>query len=568
MAITEKIGFGVDIDTAEAEAALERLRKESEAVQRNLMKAGSGGSSFASATDKMSSSLKKAEPRIGKVATGVSGLAGTMGGAVGQTNAMTGAVGNLAGAFAGGGLLAVGISVAVVGIGALVEGFTKAKEAAKKLAIETAGLANVSVVSFGGAAAAELETLRKSNRASLGITASMQRRQALGEQVANAEKEFANESAEVLRIEKLLEGHDKGKIWMSTERLRLQKENLEVARAAEDNAQTQLVHLDTEHRNLVEISKEYEAQLALRNRIELAQDKARKKEKAIERWRKNRDKRKRDGEKAAMDALRLLVEMQKIQNDAQKKFDEKKIKDAADKEAAEVAQFDRLFQFEQDIENATEKRREKEAKATQAALRLQVRESEKAEKDKQKAKEETAAKEKAQIEEVTAFAMQAASIGISTSLRLFDAVVTGQQNAIEQLLAAQLKSTGQQVIGIGMKYVAEGIGMSALGAPNGPVVLAAGAAAVATGVAMAGGGTVWSHLAAGGQVGKALPTASDSKGGSGVGDVRTNTTNAAAAPTSTSNTYVFNGPTYDAIGTTRHISTSRELESDLLQAQP
>lgn len=567
----ESIGFGVDIETTEARAALAQLRQEADETRKALTRGASSMTTGSKATVDYGEALRKAEPKIGKVATGVSGLAGTMGGAVGQTNALTGAVGNLAGAFAGGGLLAVGISVAVVGLGALVEGFTKAKKEAAALALEAEGLGNVAVVSFGGEASKELDALRSSNREALGISASKERTLALTSQLVKAEKDFADASDEALRIEKLLEKHSRGKLYISTRNLATHKENLVVARAAEENAQDQLVHLDTERRVLTEISKEYEDQLALSRRLK-AETKARadaerRRARAISRWKERmREQDRLDG---AAEKARANEEKARQAENVKNRLEQIAAVEA--QVAAEDERADRLMQFEMDIEKATDRRLAKEAAAEAKADAKKVKSHEKLLEKKKRAEEKAAEEQQARTEEGIALSMQLASVGLNTSMQLFDAVITGQGDAIDQILAANLKSTGQQVIGIGTKYVAEGIGLAALGAPNAGFVIAAGAAGVAAGAAMAGGGTAWGHLAAGGTIGKALPTGSSgssSRGGKGVGSVRTGTSSAGGDATVTNTTNIFNGPTYDAIGTTRHLSRSRELESDLLQAQP
>jgi len=93
---------------------------------------------------------------------------------------------------------------------------------------------------------------------------------------------------------------------------------------------------------------------------------------------------------------------------------------------------------------------------------------------------------------------------INVSEDYFKAKIEGAENAEQLAAAAFLAATGDQLVGIGTKYLFEGAGMSILGDPRGPAMLGLGGLAVAAGVGMGAGSAALSHTAAGGTIGKPL----------------------------------------------------------------
>jgi hypothetical protein len=82
--------------------------------------------------------------------------------------------------------------------------------------------------------------------------------------------------------------------------------------------------------------------------------------------------------------------------------------------------------------------------------------------------------------------------------------IEGAENAEAIVAQKFLAGVGQQLVGVGTKYLFEGAGMSILGDPRGPLILGLGAGAIATGVAMGAGSAAWAHTMNGGQIGKPL----------------------------------------------------------------
>lgn len=114
---------------------------------------------------------------------------------------------------------------------------------------------------------------------------------------------------------------------------------------------------------------------------------------------------------------------------------------------------------------------------------------------------------------------------IGASEDYFKAKIEGAENAEMIAAAAVLSGIGDQLVGLGTKYLFEGAGMSLLGDPRGPAMLGLGGLTIAAGVGMGAGSAAISHTAAGGTLGKPIedkatkdPGASPrSSGGSGSG---------------------------------------------------
>jgi hypothetical protein len=136
---------------------------------------------------------------------------------------------------------------------------------------------------------------------------------------------------------------------------------------------------------------------------------------------------------------------------------------------------------------------------------------------------------KADLSTRTALASEALGIGVSSAQGLVDALITGQENALEHFAAQVSRQAGSAMIGHGINAAAGGIAMLSLGNPAGAAALGTGAALIGGGLALGGVGTGIEHMLAGGQIGQALPkkpAASDrgvnsgrgrGGGGSGVG---------------------------------------------------
>ncbi len=85
-----------------------------------------------------------------------------------------------------------------------------------------------------------------------------------------------------------------------------------------------------------------------------------------------------------------------------------------------------------------------------------------------------------------------ASQGISSLNQFIKMAVAGEENAAQQVAASFLSSIGQQIVGIGIKQIIEGTGISITGHPAGPALVAHGTAALAVGAAMGASGAAMS----------------------------------------------------------------------------
>lgn len=556
---TEDARFRVIAETSEAEQELQKLRKEVAEIRREFAQLNNRMSGTGGATSKLTKNLTDAEPVIGKVATGVSGLSGTLGGAVGQTNALTGASANLAAAFAGGGALAVGLTFTITGIGLLIEKFMKARTEAKNLQDEANAIGKDLVKRYGDEAQTALASKQKEL---LNLTLGDKAVFVVAEQeIARSREELQRQSIEgwgkVAEAKRALASVD----WMPRSLRKKWEEQQVMYQKQADDADAQLDLLEAEEDALVDIAREYKKAAEAVDVLKKAKKEAAAAETAVS---------EPDVDLFAERRRRLkpwFEERKKLQAAA---FEEQQAKAAAAEEAIrqlrlqvmreDFAEFDANEKAKRDLQIRLAK---DAARKEERAHKKMLREKKRAEEEAQKAHEEL-------IKERVDLAMQFAQFGLDTTNQVMEAAITGQLNSIDQLLAAQLKALGLQVQGIGMKYVAEGIGLTVLGAPNGPAVLGAGLAGVAAGTAMAGGGMAWSHIAAGGTIGQALPGATGGAGRSsrGVGSTRSRDSSdgASAAPQETATHYHFHAPTYDPINSARSIhAQNRRADERLLE---
>lgn len=117
-----------------------------------------------------------------------------------------------------------------------------------------------------------------------------------------------------------------------------------------------------------------------------------------------------------------------------------------------------------------------------------------------------------------ALAQGLVSSTLGASQVLMEGLITHQKDAFQQAASVFLKSTGSQLIGLGTKIGFEGAELTLLGAPNGPLLLGLGAAAVATGFAMGGVGLAIAPKGAGTAAGAAPKTSGGVNRGAGAGN--------------------------------------------------
>lgn len=108
--------------------------------------------------------------------------------------------------------------------------------------------------------------------------------------------------------------------------------------------------------------------------------------------------------------------------------------------------------------------------------------------------------------------MAATSTGIGVFQDYLDMKIQGEKDAELQATAAFMKGIGSQLIGIGTRSLFEGGAklFNPVTAPIGVAEMAFGGGAIAAGIGLGAAGTAITHTAAGGTVGKALPSSSSS----------------------------------------------------------
>ncbi len=568
---TADLNYDVHVRTFQArqemaalDAEWQKLGGTADKASQRLQQATRGFDDGGTAVKGFGSSLKKAEPTIGKVATGVSGLSGTLHGATGQTNAMTGAVANMAGAFAGGGLLAVGVAAAITGFGLLAEKMGATHAEAKKLTEE---LSAFDPTARHEQAAQSLLEKEQARAIELGTQGDLQKELS---QLAHLQGQAVNESLrqeveakkELVAAEKELERFRKSRsLFDGPEALslgiRLKKEAVERAKIRHASAQDERVNAQTSLKTLGDIGQEA---IRLKKHND---DRAKILEKKIVPARKAESDEVRELAKLEAAANADASKTEKARREWRVKMDTLGARARIVMDKDEAKRIDARHKHIDGLRKERDDGRRKSERELTAFLKKHAKERAAAIK---KAQEEAHQQRVEQAQEAAAIAEGFAASGVATTNQLMDAVITGQARSIDALLAAQLTSLGQQVQGIGLKYLFEGMGMNAVAPGTGIAAMGVGAGALAAGTAMAGGGMAWSHVAAGGRVGQSLPGGSG--GGSGIGSVtsRRETGFAGGEQAQTVTVMNFNGPTYNRNDTAMGIvASARRAREDLLE---
>lgn len=563
---TEKAQFRIDADTREAAAKVAALRAEVQALSGTSGAGARAADVFGGAMDKATDGIAKAEPVIGKTATAVSGLAGVMGGAGSQAAATTGAVANLAAAFTGGGGIAVAAAGAAAGIGYLIDGFTKAREEARKF--EEATIESLDSV---------IDAMKGDIDDALG------KLQERFDSLSGAESNPARVALEQAKISLDFQIDAGEEIAKAYELASAQAE------AGLLNADKQVAALRQQGEAIVEVQDALEAKIetlaaqadeydALKRKVDELEAAERAKEKA-ERERDSR-RRKRMAEAAAAQRKEEQAQLAWNKKQEQLRLEAQRWElEQAEKE--EKAAVDAIAKRNAHIDGLRKQRdegRRKKEEALQKQMAADAVEAHKemlARKEAAEAAAEAKRMERAQAE-ADAFSFIAGAT-LSTTNQLTGALITGQQEAIGQILASQVAAIGTQVQGIGVQGIAQGLVQNAALPGSGVPSMAIGAALIGVGTAMGGLGVAGQHLAAGGTIGQPLGGGAGKGGvnhgsfgrGGGVGSMSSRQSSApTAAPTSVTTVYNFNGPTFDHNESANAVvRLGRRAESRLLEAE-
>jgi hypothetical protein len=571
----EEAQLKVTADIKEAEREIIRLRGQVESLQRALNGGATGQVDFAK-------KAKLTEEQAGKTATAMSGLAGAMGGVGSKSAAATGAIGNLLAAFTGGGGLLVGLSLAAIALEGLVTWLYDLERAANQVDFTRMKGLKESITLVDTLT----EAIKEQRKAQKGLTedkATLARRELEAEKAAlegtnnrikRAEKAIAFEKEEqrLLRTARK-EDDTRAKIEASQQRQQQQQDLL-------NNLKAQ----NAERSRQIKVSQElvgiYEKEQKRTKALEEAKEKESKartsNSKAIDKEREALEKvRKADAEHA-----RFLKRLEKGKAFARGLLEpEEQARAAA--EAAAKAEAEAIAKRNAHIDGIRAHRDKENRKRAERLEKQKAADALKAHKEmlrkKEAAEKEAEAERMRNVEANVDLAMGFVSMGLSTTNQLMGAVITGQHEAIGQILAAQVAAVGTHVQGIGVQGIAQGLVQNAAVPGSGIPSMTIGAALIGVGTAMGGLGVAGQHLAAGGTIGQPLGGAGGGKGGvnhgsfgrgGGVGAVSrgSGAMPSTSEPSQTVTVMNFNGPTYNRNDTAQGIvAAARRAREDLLE---
>lgn len=472
---SERAVFVLDLDASRAEQELSRFRGRMPVFADQLERGGLG--------------LKGFQERVEKSATAISGFGSVMHGTGAQAGAFFGAVSNISTAFIAGGPLLVGVVAVTTGVSYLAEAFGDAK----KKADEARQAAGEAINALADQIAKENENLEKRVAEGLfgkggsfvkGMEQLKQEARGLQREIA----ELTNEGA-VGWSEKVGVTVNRQEAWLAQIKeleLRLEEKQLAIIAASDEMER---------YNELSGLAAKFD------QREKNAADKLRE---ALSKLK---------AERKALAAETILVEGEGTEFDAwlsQAMDRQAEISAFREAEAAADAQmFDAWLSAsmskQEDLAKAKQNLLEKMfADASRAAVAAKEREEE----DKLKLAEDAARKEAdfkmRLVNDVTSFASSAAMSAFGSFLDVVEDAAAGQEIAFAKVASAFIKNMGMQIMGIGIRYTAEGAGAlaSALipgqqaNAAGGAAMLALGLAATSVGGGMALTGAVSSGLAA------------------------------------------------------------------------
>lgn len=220
------------------------------------------------------------------------------------------------------------------------------------------------------------------------------------------------------------------------------------------------------------------------------------------------------------------------------------------------------------IAREEERRIKAEERARIAAARRLAREQERLRKAREraerKAHEEFLAREREKAQQIVGFM----NIGIQATEGYIDALINNDRKAMVAVTQGFLRGTGQQLIAIGTKGIAEGLVMNAVAPGTGLPAMGTGAAIIGAGIAMGGAAGAVPKLA---QAIGFIPGESSGPGaapGVNVSHGKSNFTR--SSDTTVSHTFVFNGPVVgDHVAGPRMISRMlQSVELNTVESTP
>ncbi len=532
VADVEKRFGGVDTVVARVDKSIIALERDMKDLNAAIAAGGPNVAHYRKELDRLSSSISGGERRnLGQAALegsrALEDLQYGIGGVVNNIPSLVMALGGGAG-------LTAAISVAAVGVHQLIKNFSGVGDAGKAGA---------------DAAASHMEDLKKAiqdadtEMQDLILGASMGRIQAQKmavEEAANAGKQAQTTFRSQFGIDPndqramgMIASQAQGGLDTWITRWNAQKQEMEKVRVAAKDVMseyrkvTDAYNLAIEQQVLLRRYESIEAERIEQIKTDAAVDAANAQEEA---YKASQDKKTKDAKKQAEDEAKLRYDLHVAMLDDEDKALEAVRKSRAEDRKKEVDAMAKEFR-DMDRERANRERNEKKAlREREHAEQLHQSRLEQLEGeslaarmafdtvamnhkmenlDKLKAHEFKNLKDnvkqyESMYNDIGQLAQGATTTLINVSEDYFKAKIEGAENAEQLAAAAFLAATGDQLVGIGTKYLFEGAGMSILGDPRGPAMLGLGGLAVAAGVGMGAGSAALSHTAAGGTIGKPL----------------------------------------------------------------
>jgi len=441
--LTERAEFIATIDLKQVDAALEKTRAQTSSL-------GGGMSSLQGSLDRVDKAASRS------VQQGIGSLSFALGGTAGQAAGLLDGIGDVAGALAGGGAFGLALATAAAALSFTADRFdwlgTKAAEATKKATEHFDDLKKeIKDLDDALIAMATGTTIQRVKQQAITAEKELAARQAI-EAVGGADKfaRLVGYEAQGVKLPRMIQNAYDAAI-LATKEFTLENDKL-----------TKSIRNSQFERHLQEVA-----------------------EQALEAGRTASGKPKGDVVTGGGGSSQAIL-------------DETERASIIRQDAEQARYKDELDAGERRLEANTEMQRKWVDIELSAANAVEAIKDKALKDDLERGQKESDARR--------AIAAEALNLGVSSAQSLTDALITGQDNALEHFAASIAKQAGSAMIGHGINAAAGGLAMLSLGNPAGAAGLATGVALIGGGLALGGVGTGIEHTLAGGEIGKALPT--------------------------------------------------------------
>lgn len=440
-----------------------RLTLDAGAFERGIGETRARAMSLDGALTRVHGGLEQLDQRGSKAATTLGALGGVMGSVGGQAGQAAGALADVSMLLAEGGPIGIGIAATAAASVALYTAFQEMKTAAREASRQLGDDLNKQLNESRGRLIDLDRAIRDFGKSAERIT------------VEQAEREAKRAEGAVTAVNLLISRR--------AQSIRIRDEMDPVRQAAEEEM-PDLLRQAEQARRIRDVALQ---RAASARRIE-----------DLTTWRSERDQAKREAEDAEREAKsareRWQHEEQRRSEQADQRFTSRTLqarildlmRAQAQEERAEQAASDARRQREIDdvafFRDLHEQAREIELKEAEDHQRALI-EAEKT----AAAERERIAEERRRNAEQTATA--ATSFAVAAASDLTDALIAGDERALEHWTARTLKQAGVALVGHGVNALAGGIAEVALGNPAGAAAIGVGSGLIAGGLALGAGGT-------------------------------------------------------------------------------